>query len=211
MSYNYLFKLVMIGNTCVGKSAIVKRFCDHTYIPVYDTTIGVDFAASYLRLDSKNAIKLQIWDTAGQESFSSIIRSYYRGIAGVIMVYDVSDRRSFNKLDFWVKELNDNKDINHPLPVILVSHKSDRIMRKVSNDEGKAFANKNGFIFIEASAKTNHNIEEIFQTIAELILKNVEKGHTIGTRRNPILEMKPIELSAKRGDGDGLFTCCCLC
>ena len=211
MSYNYLFKLVTIGSTCVGKSAIVKRFCDHTYLPPYDATIGVDFSAAHLKIDSKTTVKLQIWDTAGQESFSAIIRSYYRGVAGVIMVYDICNRNSFNKLTFWLNELNNNKDINHPIPVILVGHKLDRTIRRVSRKEGEDFANKNGLSYIEASAKTGYNIEEIFQTISQLILNNIEKGHTIGIKQNPILEMKSVELSSKRGTDDSFFTCCCLC
>ena len=211
MTYDYLFKLVMIGNTCVGKSAIVKRFCDHKYLPPYDPTIGVDFSAAHLKIDSENTVKLQIWDTAGQESFSAIIRSYYRGVAGVVMVYDICNRKSFNKLNFWLNELNNNKDINHPIPVILVGHKLDRTIRRVSRKEGEEFANKYGLSYIEASAKTDYNIEEIFQTISRLIINNIENGYIIGTRKNPILEMKSIELSAKRGEGDGLFTCCCLC
>ena len=211
MSYNYLFKLVMIGNTSVGKSAIVKRFCDHKYMPLYDATIGVDFSAAHLKLDSKNTIKLQIWDTAGQESFSAIIRSYYRGVAGVIMVYDICNRSSFKKLNFWLNELNNNKDVNHPIPVILVGHKLDRTIRKVSREEGEAFATKNGLSYIEASAKTGYNIEEIFQTISKLILNNIENGYIIGTKPHPIIEMKSIELSSKRGEGDSFFSCCCLC
>ena len=211
MSYDYLVKLVMVGNTCVGKSAIVKRLCDHKYIPVYDTTIGVDFSATHLKVDSKNIVKLQIWDTAGQEIFSAIIRSYYRGVAGIIMVYDIGDRNSFKNLNFWLNELNNNKDVNHPIPVILVGHKLDRTIRRVSCEEGEAFATKNGLSYIEASAKTGYNIEEIFLTISKLILNNIEKGYIIGTKQNPIIEIKSIELSSKRGEGDGFFTCCCLC
>jgi small GTP-binding protein len=211
MSYNYLFKLVIIGNTYVGKSAIVKRLCDHKYLPLYNSTIGVDFSAIHLKMDSKNTVKLQIWDTAGQENFSPIIRSYYRGIAGVIMVYDICDRSSFKKLNFWLNELNNNKDVDHPIPVVLVGHKLDRIIRKVSREEGMAFATKNGLSYIEASAKTGYNIEEIFLTISKLILKNLENGYIIGTKQNPIIEMKSIELSSKRGEGNDFFTCCCLC
>ena len=107
---------------------------------------------------------------------------------------------------------DDNKDVNHPLPVILVSHKSDRTIRRVTRNEGEAFSKKNGFAYIESSAKTNHNIEEIFQMISGLILKNVEKGQTMGTRIHPMLEAKSVELSApKRGDNDSFFACCCLC
>lgn len=212
MTYRYLFKLVVIGNSHVGKSAIVKRFCDNKFLPTFDSTIGVDFSAAQLTIDTETNIKLQIWDTAGQECFAPIIRSYYRGVAGVILVFDVGDRLSFRKLSFWLSELNSNKDIDHPIPIIIVGHKSDKKYRQVSTEEAEDFAQKNNTLYVEASAKTGINVEKIFQRLARKILINIENGHKIGTRKHPIYDSKPsMELIAKRGDSNSFLSCCCLC
>ena len=118
----------------------------------------------------------------------------------------------FHKLTFWLNELNQNKEENHPMPIILVGHKADKKIRQISKQEALDFADAHGMAYIEASAKTNHNIEEIFQMISGLILKNVKEGQTMGTRIHPMLEAKSVELSApKRGDNDSFFACCCLC
>lgn len=211
MNYDYSFKIATIGSAFVGKSAIVKRFCDAAFYNNMDTTIGVDFTATYLELNNKK-IKFQIWDTAGQESYASIIRSYYKGVAGIVLVYDVSDRSSFKNLTFWLHEINNNKDANHKLPIVLVGHKIDKQIRQVSFFEAQKFAETNKLTYVEASAKTNNNITNIFSTLAEKILINLKNNNTIGIRRNPVVELNSnIELSSNdKRVGDGVFACCCI-
>merc|ERR1719486_891520 len=124
MSYAYLFKYIIIGDTGVGKSCLLLQFTDKRFQPVHDLTIGVEFGARMISIDSKH-IKLQIWDTAGQESFRSIIRSYYRGAAGALLVYDITRRDSFEHVSQWLQEARANADPE--LVITLVGNKSDKV------------------------------------------------------------------------------------
>ena len=211
MNYDYSFKIATIGCTHVGKTAIVNRFCDDKFKSVWEATIGVDFSSAYLKVDSSQ-IKFQIWDTAGQESFAPIIRSYYRGVAGVIMVFDLGDRSSFHKLTFWLNELNQNKEENHPMPIILVGHKADKKIRQISKQEALDFADAHGMAYIEASAKTDSNIRPIFIKLAEKILDNIKVDYNTGVRFNPVKQEKTnLDLSSDKRGGDSFLACCCLC
>lgn len=210
MSYKYLFKLVMLGNSHVGKSSIVNRLCNDNFSHIFNSTIGVDFSATYLQADPETIIKLQIWDTAGQHKFAPILRNYYNGVAGIVMVYDVSSRKSFNKLYFWLDELNNNTNVSHHIPIIIVGHKNDKVIRRVTRKEAEEFAHGNNMHYIEASAKSGENIQNIFIKLSEQILINIENGCEIGIRRNPVNEIKlstgMVSKSNKRN-----ATCCWLC
>jgi Ras-related protein Rab-2A len=211
MNYDYSFKIATIGCTHVGKTAIVNRFCDDKYKSVWEATIGVDFSSAFLKVDSKQ-IKFQIWDTAGQENFAPIIRSYYRGVAGVIMVFDLGDRSSFHKLSFWLNELNQNKEENHPMPIILVGHKADKKIRQISEQEALDFADEHKMEYIEASAKLDSNIRPIFTKLAKNILDNLKVGYDTGVRFNPLQQEKTnLVLSSDKRGGDSFLACCCLC
>ena len=208
MSYDFLMKIAIIGNTCVGKSALTRRFSDNKFIPHFDATIGVDFTSIHVRVDSK-IVKLQIWDTAGQENFAPIIRSYYRGVAGVLLVFDVGDKRTFDNLNFWLHELETNKDPNHPCPVIVVGHKIDKTHRAVSRDEAEEFAKLKGITYMEASSKTGQNVDDIFHEIVRKILENFNDGFAIGTRLNPLGEAKK-RLELVKDDKEHRYNCCCM-
>merc|ERR1711998_306148 len=152
MSYAYLFKYIIIGDTGVGKSCLLLQFTDKRFQPVHDLTIGVEFGARMINIDGKQ-IKLQIWDTAGQESFRSITRSYYRGAAGALLVYDITRKDTFNHLSSWLEEVRQNG--NPDIMVMLIGNKADLDSRRqVSSEEGERFAKENGLIFLETSAKT---------------------------------------------------------
>lgn len=210
MNYDYSFKIATIGCTHVGKTAIVNRFCDDKFKTFWEATIGVDFSTAFLKVYGKQ-IKFQIWDTAGQESFAPIIRSYYRGVAGVIMVFDVGDRNSFHKLPFWLNELNQNKEENHPMPIILVGHKVDKKIKQVSEQEAEDFADLHGMTYIEASAKLDSNIIPIFSKLAEKIVDNIKNGYQIGVRFNPLKQEKSnLDLSSDKRGNDSFLACCCL-
>jgi len=129
MSYDYLFKLIFIGDTNVGKTAITDRLIHDRYLGRYDNTIGVDFACVNTVINNKDRIKAHIWDTAGQESFASIITSYYRGIAGAAVVFDLSRKDSFRRVDFWLRELKEKRDNEKPISILLIGNKKDRINR----------------------------------------------------------------------------------
>lgn len=176
MSYAYLFKYIIIGDTGVGKSCLLMQFMDKRFKKIHDLTIGVEFGARMINIDNKQ-VKLQIWDTAGQESFRSITRSYYRGAAGALLVYDITRRETFNHLSRWLEEARQNSSSN--MTIMLVGNKSDleeKNMRAVSYKEGEAFAEEHGLIFMETSAKTAAFVEAAFIKTAEKIYENILSG-----------------------------------
>jgi len=150
------------------------QFTDKRFQPVHDLTIGVEFGARMITIDQRQ-VKLQIWDTAGQESFRSITRSYYRGAAGALLVYDITRRETFNHLTRWLEEARQNA--NQSMVIMLIGNKSDmEHRRQVSKEEGEKFAKDNGLIFLETSAKTAANVEEAFIGTAQKIYENIQNG-----------------------------------
>jgi len=174
MSYAYLFKYIIIGDTGVGKSCLLLQFTDKRFQPMHDLTIGVEFGARMINIENK-PIKLQIWDTAGQESFRSITRSYYRGAAGALLVYDITRRETFSHLTRWLEEARQNSHQN--MVIMLIGNKSDlEHRRQVSKEEGESFAHEHGLVFLETSAKTADNVESAFVSTAEKIYENIQSG-----------------------------------
>ncbi|XP_019167711.1 PREDICTED: ras-related protein RABB1b-like [Ipomoea nil] len=175
MSYDYLFKYIIIGDTGVGKSCLPLQFTDKRFQPIHDVTIGVEFGARMVTIDGR-LIKLHIWDTAGQETFRSITRSYYRGAAGALLVYDITRRETFNHLASWLEDARQHANAN--MTIMLVGNKSDLAdhRRAVSKEEGEQFAKENGLLFLEASAKTAQNVEEAFIRTASKVLQKIQEG-----------------------------------
>jgi Ras-related protein Rab-1A len=174
--YDYLFKLLLIGDSGVGKSCLLLRFADDTYTESYISTIGVDFKIRTLEQEGKT-IKLQIWDTAGQERFRTITSSYYRGAHGIIVVYDVTDKESFNNVKHWVQEID--KYAADGVNKLLVGNKCDLTSKKVvSHDEAKELAESLTIPFMETSAKNAHNVEQAFQKMATEIRQRVASQPT---------------------------------
>lgn len=169
--YDYLFKILLIGNSGVGKSSLLLRFADDTFTDNFMPTIGVDFKIRTLEVDGKT-IKLQIWDTAGQERFKTITSSYYKGAHGIIVVYDVTDKESFKNIDTWMNEVEKHASDN--VSRILVGNKCDLTdSRQVSTDEGKELADSNNIRFMETSAKESSNVEEAFTLMTKEIKSRV--------------------------------------
>lgn len=172
--YAYLFKYIIIGDSAVGKSCLLLQFTDKRFQPVHDLTIGVEFGARMISIDGKQ-IKLQIWDTAGQESFRSITRSYYRGAAGALLVYDITRRDTFNHLTTWLDDARQHSNSN--MVIMLIGNKTDLdSKRAVSKEEGEAFANDQKLVFMETSAKTSTNVEEAFINTAKQIYQKIQDG-----------------------------------
>merc|ERR1711934_1154354 len=164
----------IIGDTGVGKSCLLLQFSENRFQAVHDLTIGVEFGARNISIDNK-LIKLQIWDTAGQESFRSITRSYYRGTAGALLVYDITRRETFTHLTSWLEESRQHASPN--MTIMLIGNKcDDEDKRAVSKEEGEAFAKQHGLLLLETSAKTAHNVEEAFFDTAKEIYNKVQKG-----------------------------------
>lgn len=174
--YDYLFKLLLIGDSGVGKSCLLLRFADDTYTESYISTIGVDFKIRTIDLDAKT-IKLQIWDTAGQERFRTITSSYYRGAHGIIVVYDTTDLESFNNVKQWLHEIDRYASEN--VNKLLVGNKSDLTSKRaVSYEQAKEFADSLGIAFIETSAKSSTNVEKAFMTMASQIKERYKSTPT---------------------------------
>jgi len=170
--YDYLFKLLLIGDSGVGKSCLLLRFADHTYTESYISTIGVDFKIRTITTRDEKTIKLQIWDTAGQERFRTITSSYYRGAHGIIVVYDVTDQESFNNVKQWLNEIE--RYACEKVNKLLVGNKCDLVSKKaVSYEVAKAFADKLDIPFLETSAKAATNVEKAFLTMADEIKNNI--------------------------------------
>ncbi|TCD67457.1 GTP-binding protein [Steccherinum ochraceum] len=162
--YDFLIKLLLIGDSGVGKSCLLLRFCDDAWTPSFITTIGIDFKIRTIELDGKR-IKLQIWDTAGQERFRTITTAYYRGAMGILLVYDVTDERSFNNIRTW--HSNIEQHASEGVNKILIGNKSDwSDKRAVTEEQGRELANELGIKFMETSAKVNDGVEEAFFTLA---------------------------------------------
>eukprot|EP00300_Choanocystis_sp_HF-7_P007793 c15516_g1_i2.p1 GENE.c15516_g1_i2~~c15516_g1_i2.p1 ORF type:complete len:203 (+),score=57.62 c15516_g1_i2:94-702(+) len=165
--YDYLFKLLLIGDSGVGKSCLLLRFADDTYTESYISTIGVDFKIRTIEIEGKT-IKLQIWDTAGQERFRTITSSYYRGAHGIIVVYDVTDLESFNNVKNWLHEID--RYAVEGVNKLLVGNKCDLVSKKqVESNTAKEFADSLAVPFLETSAKTSINVENAFITMAKEI------------------------------------------
>ncbi|KAL6574757.1 Ras-related protein RABE1c [Orobanche minor] len=164
--YDYLIKLLLIGDSGVGKSCLLLRFSDGSFTTSFITTIGIDFKIRTIELDGKR-IKLQIWDTAGQERFRTITTAYYRGAMGILLVYDVTDESSFNNIRNWIRNIEQHASDN--VNKILVGNKADmdESKRAVPTSKGQALADEYGIKFFETSAKTNLNVEEVFFSIAK--------------------------------------------
>lgn len=161
--YDYLFKVVLIGDSGVGKSNLLSRFTRNEFNQESKSTIGVEFATKSIEVDGKT-IKAQIWDTAGQERYRAITSAYYRGAVGALLVYDISKHPTFENVERWLKELRDHADPS--IKVMLVGNKSDlRHLRAIGTDEAKEFAEANELAFMETSALDSTGVEEAFHQI----------------------------------------------
>jgi len=161
--YDYLYKVVLIGDSGVGKSNLLSRFTRNEFNLETKSTIGVEFATRSIRTEGKT-IKAQIWDTAGQERYRAITSAYYRGAVGALLVYDIAKYSTFKNVERWLNELRENADRN--IVIMLVGNKSDlRHLREVPTEESKGFSEKHKLSFIETSALDSTNVELAFQNI----------------------------------------------
>jgi Ras-related protein Rab-8A len=173
--YDYLIKLLLIGDSGVGKSCLLLRYSDDSFTSSFITTIGIDFKIKSIAI-GESKVKLQIWDTAGQERFRTITTAYYRGAMGILLVYDVSDESSFANVRNWMRQIEQNaaENVNR----ILIGNKADidPSERKVTHAQGKALADEYGINFFETSAKMNSNVDEAFLAIASDIVGRLREN-----------------------------------
>lgn len=173
-NYSYIFKYIIVGDMGVGKSCLMHQFTEKKFIPDCPHTIGVEFATKIVEVNDQK-VKIQIWDTAGQERFRAVTRSYYRGAAGVLLVYDITRKLTFTRIQTW---LTDARRLTSPDTVIfLIGNKADLDgQRDVTFEEAKLVADENDLMFLECSAKSGANVEEVFIETARKIFQNVQHG-----------------------------------
>jgi len=177
-AYDVLIKLLMIGDSGVGKSCLLLRFSDDSFTPTFITTIGIDFKIKTIDLNGKR-VKLQIWDTAGQERFRTITTAYYRGANGILLVYDVTDENSFLNIRNWMKSIDQHAADS--VKRILIGNKADMVNEKViETGRGQSLADEYGIKFFECSAKTDQNVTEAFMEIARQSMADVDVQPTGG-------------------------------
>ncbi|CEM12832.1 unnamed protein product [Vitrella brassicaformis CCMP3155] len=165
--YDHLVKLLLLGDSAVGKSSLLMRFCEDKFTPQFVLTIGVDFKTKTVACGGKR-LKLQVWDTAGQERFRTITPAYYRSAMGVILTYDITSMETFNNIRYWMKNLEDYADKN--VQKVLIGNKCDlEGDRQVPTQRGRDLAAEYHIPFFETSAKSNSNVEASFMCISDLI------------------------------------------
>ena len=175
MNFNYLLKYVIVGDAAVGKSNLLLRYTHGQFREEYQLTIGVEFGSNNILIDN-SIFRIQIWDTAGQENFRSITRSYYKNSACALIVYDITRRISFENITNWIEDCKNSSP--KTVFMVLVGNKCDlENNREVSEEEGREFAEKNGMLFFETSAKTGQNVEEVFKESATLIAKKIKENY----------------------------------
>ncbi|BES99146.1 unnamed protein product [Nesidiocoris tenuis] len=172
-SYDYLFKLLLIGDSGVGKTCVLFRFSEDAFNNTFISTIGIDFKIRTIELDGKK-IKLQIWDTAGQERFRTITTAYYRGAMGIMLVYDITNEKSFDNIKNWIRNIEENATTD--VEKMLLGNKCDAAEKRVvSREKGEQLAIEYGIKFMETSAKDSINVETAFFSIARDIKAKTEK------------------------------------
>jgi Ras-related protein Rab-1A len=213
-NYDYLFKIIIIGDSGIGKSSILFRFADDVYNDSYISTIGVDFKIKTIFINGK-MIKLQIWDTAGQERFRTITTSYYRSSHIIFLCYDITDRQSFFNLDIWLQEIK--KFTASSIKVIVCGTKLDLAsVRQVSYKEGKDYADMNDFDYYETSSKQNTNIDELFEKSSQKLLNNflimLDVNNKVNSMpdNNRILQTNFISIEKEIKLQDKLYKKCCM-
>jgi len=244
ITWHYVFKFIITGDAAVGKSSLLTRLTDQRFLANPDPTLGVEFGSKLITIPEENkVVKLQCWDTAGQESFRSITRSYYRGAAGCLLVYDVTSRKSFENVRNWLADVREHADPH--VSCILVGNKSDLCedataaapsgnspastppkpstlkgiksshskavsakskAREVPYEEAERWAKEEGLLFVEASAKSGHNVEQAFVDASRSILEKIKRGVFDDDRSPGVKLSKPNNVSL---DGAVTKSTCC--
>ena len=204
--YDYLFKVVLIGDSGVGKSNLLSRFTRNEFSLDSKSTIGVEFATKSIQAEGKT-IKAQIWDTAGQERYRAITSAYYRGAVGALLVYDISKHATFENVERWLKELRDHAESN--IVVMLVGNKSDlKHQRDVDTNEAMAFAEQHNLAFIETSALDASGVDVAFQNILTEIYRLMNKKQMQEGSAKQSVASKGEKISITSGEDKKKKKCC---
>lgn len=203
-SYDFMYKILMLGDSQVGKTSFLLRYCDNNFIDNPITTVGLDYKLKYITLSNGKIIKLQIWDTAGQDKFRAITQNYYKGAQGIILMYDITSAHSFKSIKGWLNSIKNNSDEN--IKILLIGNKFDCVNhRTVSSEEGQALAKDDKLGFFETSAKEKINLDESIQ----FICNEIYKSNDAKTDKNTKNKKKFFLFSKKAKNGDISKRKCC--
>lgn len=190
-----IIKFVLVGESGAGKSCLLLRFVEDTFSASFIATIGIDFKVKQIVLSGKK-VKIQVWDTAGQERFKTITKAYYRGAEAIILVYDTTDKHSFNKLENWIGDIENG--IQYDPLRILVGNKCDMTeLRQISKEEGEQFASTRGFHFFETSSLTGENVDTMFMWIAQEVYRK-KTGEVVPQGVVRLMEPPPEDQTVKK-------------
>uniref|UniRef100_A0A1J3G4D1 Ras-related protein RABA5c n=1 Tax=Noccaea caerulescens TaxID=107243 RepID=A0A1J3G4D1_NOCCA len=202
----YLFKIVIIGDSAVGKSNLLTRYARNEFNPNSKATIGVEFQTQSMVIDGKE-VKAQIWDTAGQERFRAVTSAYYRGAVGALVVYDITRRSTFENVGRWLDELNTHSDTT--VAKMLIGNKCDlESIRAVSIEEGKSLAESEGLFFMETSALDSTNVKTAFELVIRDIYSNISRKQLNSDSYKDELTVNRVSLVKTDNDGTKTFSCC---
>ena len=193
IDYDQILRLILVGDTNTGKTTILNSYINlrKGYI-VNDPTIGIDFASRVIQLRDGRRVKLQCWDTAGQEKFRCIVRSYFRGICCCLLTFDVTSRRTFNNLDRWLSDIKDNNTCkNHDHPILLIGTKIDKPNRVVGREEAKIYASERDLFYIEINALTCETLDMAMIQLVSHVHTSVGTDHCPGLKRVSSIEIGP--------------------
>ena len=192
-STNKAFKILTLGETGVGKTAILRRYVENKFDKHYLATIGIDYQSKTIKIKNKE-LKLKIWDTAGQERYKNIASHVFKGADGIMLVYDITDEYSFSKIADWMEQINNNLSKND-IGIVLIGNKSDIEDRMVDTEKGEEKAKEYGIDYYETSALNGNGIKEAFEGLAKQILNNYKiKNNDVGSRTISLQSAKPEDI-----------------
>ena len=170
----FLYKILLLGDSSVGKTCFLMRYTDNTFQEIHMSTIGLDYKLKNVQLDDGKMVKIQIWDTAGQDRFRSITKNYYKGAHGIILIYDITNQKTFENVKNWINQIKE--EVSNKVTIILVGNKiDDEDHRVVSTEQGEKMANDFGLMFFECSAKSGVNIDSTFNELVKKTVENYSK------------------------------------
>ena len=201
-THDYTARIILLGDCCVGKTSFTHKLNDKKdYNIVYEPTIGVDYSSKTIDLKDNTTIKCQIWDTAGQEKFISIIKAYFKNISGIIVMLDLSKRSTFKNLNIWFDEIKKNME-TYPISILLLGNKLDKQYREISTNEAEEFARKNNAMYMEMSVKTGKNIDNVLNVLCEDMYKHKETN-------KGFKKIEGIKIKIKKEKEPDISCCCC--
>ena len=170
----FLYKILLLGDSSVGKTCFLMRYVDNTFQEIHMSTIGLDYKLKTVQLEDGKMVKIQIWDTAGQDRFRSITKNYYKGAHGIVLIYDVTNKKSFENVSNWINQIRE--EVSDKVTIVLVGNKIDEEEKRVvTTEQGKKMANDIKIMLFECSAKTGVNIDSTFNELVKKTLENYSK------------------------------------